>query len=49
MNPAWAFFILTVFVLACTVALAWAGTIRRKRLYEEFLLRKAERRAKSCN
>ena len=56
MNPAWAYFILTIFVLVCSAALAWAGAIRRKRHHEEFLIRKteldvaqAELRAKSCN
>lgn len=43
MTPAWGFLILFVLMMLGTVALFWAGVVRRKRYYEEFILRKAKR------
>ncbi|WP_430310643.1 hypothetical protein [Pseudomonas sp. PONIH3] len=43
MTPAWGFLILFVLMMLGTVALFWAGVVRRKRCYEEFLLKKNNR------
>lgn len=43
MTPAWGFLIMAVLLVVAGVALSWAGAIRRKRHYEEFILRKAKR------
>ncbi|MBF8729758.1 hypothetical protein IRZ59_04815 [Pseudomonas guariconensis] len=43
MTPAWGFLIIATFMVVAGVALSWAGAIRRKRHYEEFILRKAKR------
>lgn len=49
MTPAWGFLILFVLMMLGTVALFWAGVVRRKRYAEEFLVRRAEKRGKACN
>ncbi|NNJ16372.1 hypothetical protein CSV86_014680 [Pseudomonas putida CSV86] len=43
MTPAWAFLILAALIVVSAGALSWAGAVRRKRYYEEFILRKAKR------
>ncbi|MCO6690392.1 MULTISPECIES: hypothetical protein [Pseudomonas] len=43
MTPAWGFLILATLMVVGGVALSWAGAVRRKRSYEEFILRKAKR------
>lgn len=43
MTPAWAFLILATLMVVGGVALSWAGAVRRKRYYEEFILSKAKR------
>ena len=43
MTPAWAFLILATLIVVSGGALSWAGAIRRKRIYEEFLLKKNNR------
>ncbi len=43
MIPAWGFLIMAVFMVVAGVALSWAAAVRRKRHYEEFILRKAKR------
>ena len=43
MTPAWAFLILATLMVVAGVALSWAGAVRRKRSYEEFLLKKNSR------
>lgn len=43
MTPAWGFLILAVLMVVSGLALSWAGSVRRKRSYEEFILRKAKR------
>ncbi|WP_166524979.1 hypothetical protein [Pseudomonas sp. CAH-1] len=43
MTPEWAFLILAVLFAVSGAALSWAGAVRRKRYYEEFILRKAKR------
>jgi len=43
MTPAWGFLILATLMLVGCVALSWAGSVRRKRYDEEFILRKAKR------
>lgn len=43
MTPAWAFFILAALTVVSGGALSWAGAVRRKRSYEEFLLKKKNR------
>jgi hypothetical protein len=43
MTPAWAFLISAALMAVAGVALSWAGAVRRKRSYEEFILRKAKR------
>lgn len=42
MTPAWAFLILATLMVVGGVALSWAGAVRRKRSYEEFILSKAK-------
>lgn len=42
MTPAWAFLILAALMVVGGVSLSWAGAVRRKRSYEEFILRKAK-------
>ena len=42
MTPAWAFLILATLCVVSGGALSWAGAVRRKRSYEEFILRKAK-------
>ncbi len=49
MTPAWGFLILATLMAVGGVALSWAGAVRRKRYAEEFLVRRAEKRAKACN
>lgn len=49
MTPAWGFLILATLMVVGSVALSWAGAVRRKRSYEEFLVRRAEKRGKACN
>ena len=49
MTPAWGFLIMAVLMVVAGVALSWAGAVRRKRYAEEFLVRRAEKRAKACN
>lgn len=49
MTPAWGFLIMATFMVVAGVALSWAGAVRRKRYAEEFLVRRAEKRAKACN
>lgn len=43
MTPAWAFLILATLMAVGGVSLSWAGAVRRKRCYEEFLLKKTNR------
>lgn len=43
MTPGWGFLIMTMFMAVAGVSLSWAGSVRRKRYYEEFILRKAKR------
>lgn len=43
MTPAWGFLILAALMVVGGMALSWAGAVRRKRHYEEFILRKAKR------
>ncbi len=43
MTPAWGFLILAALMVVGGLSLSWAGTVRRKRSYEEFILRKAKR------
>ncbi|BFO04039.1 hypothetical protein KNHN1_24170 [Pseudomonas guariconensis] len=43
MTLAWEFLIMASLVVVAGVALSWAGAIRRKQHYEEFILRKAKR------
>lgn len=43
MTPAWGFLILATLMVVGGVALSWAGAVRRKRSYEEFLLKKTNR------
>lgn len=42
MTPAWFFLILAALMVVAGVALSWAGAVRRKRSYEEFILSKAK-------
>lgn len=49
MTPAWGFLILATLMVVAGVALSWAGAVRSKRYAEEFLVRRAEKRAKACN
>ena len=42
MTPAWEFLILSALMVVAGVALSWAGAVRRKRSYEEFILSKAK-------
>lgn len=42
MTPAWAFLILAALIVVSGGALSWAGAVRRKRSYEEFILSKAK-------
>ncbi|WP_177342349.1 hypothetical protein [Pseudomonas sp. ABFPK] len=43
MTPARGFLILATLMVVGGVALSWAGAVRRKRYYEEFILSKAKR------
>ncbi|MCX2691900.1 hypothetical protein OO256_14185 [Pseudomonas sp. DCB_CB] len=43
MTPAWGFLILATLMVVCGVSLSWAGVVRRRRCYEEFLLKKTNR------
>ncbi|WP_195903740.1 MULTISPECIES: hypothetical protein [Pseudomonas putida group] len=43
MTPAWGFLILAALIVVSDGALSWAGAVRRKRYYEEFLLKKKNR------
>ncbi|WHL28108.1 hypothetical protein QJS63_28510 [Pseudomonas juntendi] len=43
MTPAWGFLILATLMVVGGVSLSWAGAVRRKRNYEEFILSKAKR------
>lgn len=43
MTPAWGFLILAALMAVGGAALSWAGAVRRKRCYEEFLLKKTNR------
>ena len=43
MTPAWGFLILATLCVVSGGALSWAGAVRRKRSYEEFILSKAKR------
>ena len=43
MTPAWGFLILAALMVVGGVSLSWAGAVRRKRYYEEFILSKAKR------
>ncbi|WP_367237203.1 hypothetical protein VXM67_16875 [Pseudomonas sp. Rh2] len=43
MTSAWGFLILAALMVVGGVALSWAGAVRRKQYYEEFILRKAKR------
>lgn len=43
MTPAWGFLILATLMVVGGVSLSWAGALRRRRYYEEFILRKAKR------
>ncbi|MGB5955392.1 hypothetical protein [Pseudomonas sp.] len=40
MTPAWGFLILAVLMVVGGFSLSWGGAVRRKRCYEEFLLKK---------
>ncbi|MHC5127115.1 hypothetical protein ACYST8_13745 [Pseudomonas inefficax] len=42
MTPAWGVLILAALMVVAGVALSWAGAVRRKRNYEEFILSKAK-------
>lgn len=43
MTPAWGLMILATLMVVGGVSLSWAGAVRRKRYYEEFILSKAKR------
>lgn len=43
MTPAWGFLILATLMVVGGVSLSWAGAVRRKRHYEDFILSKAKR------
>ena len=43
MTPAWGFLILATLMVVGGLSLSWAGAVRRKRCYEEFILSKAKR------
>lgn len=43
MTPAWGFLILAVLMVVSGLALSWAGAVRRRISYEEFIVRKAKR------
>ena len=43
MTPAWGFLILATLMVVGGVSLSWAGAVRRKRYYEEFILSKSKR------
>lgn len=43
MTPAWGILIMAALMVVAGVVLSWAGAVRRKRSYEEFILRKAKR------
>ncbi|MGP5893682.1 hypothetical protein ACTXY8_22850 [Pseudomonas aeruginosa] len=43
MTPAWGYLILATLMVVGGLALSWAGAVRRKRCYEEFILSKAKR------
>lgn len=42
MTPAWAFLFLAALIVVSGGFLSWAGAVRRKRSYEEFILSKAK-------
>ncbi|WP_177410818.1 hypothetical protein [Pseudomonas sp. RW405] len=42
MTPTWGFLILATLMVVGGVSLSWAGAVRCKRSYEEFILRKAK-------
>ncbi|MEX5322687.1 MULTISPECIES: hypothetical protein [Pseudomonas putida group] len=42
MTLAWGFLILATLMVVGGVALSWAGAVRRKRSYEEFILSKTK-------
>lgn len=42
MTPAWGFLIMAALMVVAGVALSWAGAVRRKRSYEEFILSKTK-------
>ncbi|MBZ3666255.1 hypothetical protein [Pseudomonas monteilii] len=42
MTSAWGFLILAALMVVGGVALSWAGAVRRRRSYEEFILSKAK-------
>lgn len=42
MTPAWAFLILAALIVVSGGLLSWAGAVRRKRSYEEFISSKAK-------
>ncbi|MDM9594763.1 hypothetical protein QU617_15755 [Pseudomonas guariconensis] len=42
MTPAWGFLILATLMVVGGASLSWAGAVRRKRCYEEFILSKAK-------
>ncbi|MGF6394271.1 hypothetical protein [Pseudomonas plecoglossicida] len=43
MTPAWGYLILAALMVVGGLSLSWAGSVRRKRCYEEFLLKKNNR------
>lgn len=43
MTPAWAFLILAALIVVSGGALSWAGAVRRKRSYEDFITQKDKR------
>ncbi len=43
MTPAWGFLILATLMVVGGVALSWAGAVRRKRSYEDFITNKNKR------
>ncbi|WP_313203370.1 hypothetical protein [Pseudomonas sp.] len=43
MTPAWAFLILAALIVVSGGALSWAGAVRRKRNYEDFITKKDKR------
>ncbi|MGN8247675.1 hypothetical protein [Pseudomonas sp. SMV7] len=43
MTPAWAFLILAALIVVSGGALSWAGAVRRKRSYEDFITKEDKR------